>query len=150
MRTQRVDYLADTNLLLRWVKTSDPMHQTAVRAVVTLQQRGDRTHVTPQNLIEYWNVLTRPLARNGFGFTPHDANREITRIESFFRLAPDTLGIYPEWRRLVTAAGVSGVQVHDARLAAVMRVHRLTHILTFNTTDFARYPGISPVHPASL
>jgi len=126
------------------------LHAIAVRAVITLQHRGDRLHVTPQNIVEYWNVLTRPVARNGFGLTPADAHHELAQVEGFFQLAPDTPDIYPEWRRLVVAAGVSGVQVHDARLAAVMRVHGITHILTFNTSDFARYPGITPVHPATL
>ena len=45
----------------------------------------------------------------------------------------------PEWRRLVVNYGVSGVQVHDARLVATMLVHDVTHILTFNTQDFIRY-----------
>jgi hypothetical protein len=40
--------------------------------------------------------------------------------------------------------------VHDARLVAVMRVHSLTHILTFNTTDFIRYPAITVVHPRDV
>jgi predicted nucleic acid-binding protein len=45
--------------------------------------------------------------------------------------------------------GVSGVQVYDARLAAAMIVHNVTHILTFNTSDFARYApeGIVAVDP---
>lgn len=34
----------------------------------------------------------------------------------------------PEWRRLVVNYGVSGVQVHDARLVATMLVHDVTHI----------------------
>jgi len=106
--------------------------------------------MTPQILIEFWNVSTRPVARNGFGLSPTVAAVEIGGVERFFQLAPDTPDIYPEWRRLVVAAGVSGVQVHDARLAAVMRVHGIAHILTFNTPDFARYPGITPVHPATL
>jgi hypothetical protein len=45
---------------------------------------------------------------------------------------------------------VSGVQVHDARIAAAMRVHGVTHLLTLNTGDFTRYPGITAVHPATL
>jgi hypothetical protein len=44
---------------------------------------------------------------------------------------------------------VSGVQVHDARLAAVMRVHGVTHILTFNPGDFARY-GVTAVAPQDV
>ena len=39
------------------------------------------------------------------------------------------------------------MQVHDARLAAAMLAHGLTHILTFNADDFRRYPGIVPITP---
>jgi len=37
---------------------------------------------------------------------------------------------------------VSGVKVHDARIVAAMLVHKISHILTFNTKDFSRYSGI--------
>ncbi|WP_242541132.1 hypothetical protein [Phormidium pseudopriestleyi] len=43
--------------------------------------------------------------------------------------------------------GVRGVNLHDARLVAGMVVHGLTHILTFNTRDFARYGEVTAVHP---
>jgi predicted nucleic acid-binding protein len=43
--------------------------------------------------------------------------------------------------------GVSGVQVHDARLAAAMYVHGVTYILTLNVADFSRFAGLTPLHP---
>lgn len=42
---------------------------------------------------------------------------------------------------------VVGVKVHDARLVAAMHVHGLTHLLTLDDQDFARYPGVTVVHP---
>ncbi len=42
------------------------------------------------------------------------------------------------------------IQVHDARLVAVMNVFGLTHLLTFNVTDFKRYPAIEATHPLTL
>ncbi len=42
------------------------------------------------------------------------------------------------------------VNVHDARLVAAMLVHGLSHILTFNTTEFARYSEITAVHPTAI
>ena len=65
-------------------------------------------------------------------------------------LLPDNEAIYHQWRQLVVTYAVTGVKVHDARLAAAMRVHGVTHLLTLNTSDFERYPGISAVHPGSL
>jgi len=58
--------------------------------------------------------------------------------------------VYPEWRRLVVTHGVSGKKAHDARLVAAMTVNRITHILTFNADDFARYTGINVIDPARL
>jgi predicted nucleic acid-binding protein len=45
---------------------------------------------------------------------------------------------------------VSGKQAHDARIVAAMKVHGVTHLLTFNTDDFKRYTDIAAVHSASI
>jgi hypothetical protein len=55
--------------------------------------------------------------------------------------------VYPECRRLVVYHSVAGVQVHDARIVAVMNVHAATHVLTLNGADFSRYPKITCVGP---
>jgi hypothetical protein len=66
----------------------------------------------------------------------------------------DTHDIYPAWKALVTALGVVGKQVHDARLVAVCHVHRVTHLLTFNTAHFTTMatfgPGVIVVDPANV
>ncbi|BAU07165.1 MULTISPECIES: type II toxin-antitoxin system VapC family toxin [Fischerella] len=101
---------------------------------------------------EFWNVATRPAAKNGLGLTPTYANRLLQIIERLFPLLPDTPAIYSEWRRLVVTYSVSGVQVHDARLVASMKANGVTHILTFNTRDFASYvvEGIVVVDPVTV
>jgi len=43
--------------------------------------------------------------------------------------------------------GVSGKKTHDARLVAAMTIQGIAHILTFNSADFARYPGITAIEP---
>ena len=84
--------------------------------------------------------------------TPTDANRLLLITERLFPLLPDTPAIYPEWRRLVVTYNVLGVQVHDAHLVASMKANNVTHILTFNTTDFTRYAieGILAVDPLTV
>jgi hypothetical protein len=47
---------------------------------------------------------------------------------------------------MLVTHGVSGVQVHDARLVAAMHVYGVKHILTSNGKDFARYTDIEAVH----
>jgi hypothetical protein len=75
-------------------------------------------------------VATRPAPKNGFGLTPAEADRQLRILERIFSLLPDASTGYEEWRRLVVAFSVSGVQVHDARLVATMKVNAVTHILT--------------------
>ena len=143
-------YLADTNILLRLIEPSSPMHASALSALAKLRNAGETVWVTPQNLVEFWNGATRPITANGLGLTPAQADLEMVQIESIFPLAEDNAAIHPEWRKLVALAGVSGAQVHDTRLAAAMRIHGLTHLLTFNVRDFSRFPGIIVVHPDNV
>jgi predicted nucleic acid-binding protein len=147
-----VDWLADTNCLLRFAQRAHPLHAVTRHAVRTLRANGDRPRATVQNYVEFWNVATRPISRNGFGLTPAAADHLLRVIERLFPMLPDAATLYQEWRRLVVAHSVSGVQVHDARLVAAMRASGLTHILTFNTADFARYAseGIVAVDPTTL
>ena len=102
-----------------------------------------------QNISEFWNVVTRPAAVNGLGFSPQFALNEVAKIEQVLTLLPDVPAVYGEWKRLVSTYGVSGAKVHDARLVALMNVHGLRRLLTFNTADFSRY-DIEAIHPSAV
>lgn len=144
-------YLIDTNVLLRSADPNHPMYNDATNAISLLRNQGETLCILPQNLIEFWNVYTRPANKNGLGHTVEEAGEEIRRLKGFFALVGDTASIYDEWERIVLQYQVKGVNVHDARLAAAMLVHRLTHILTFNIEDFNRYAReITVVHPTSV
>jgi hypothetical protein len=99
-------------------------------------------------LYEFWVVATRPLALNGLGFTVNQAAPELARLKRLFPLLLDSPAIYAEWERLVTVHQVAGKNAHDARIVAAMIIHGVTHLLTFNTNDFTRYPGITALDPA--
>ncbi|MDQ3014027.1 MAG: PIN domain nuclease, partial [Acidobacteriota bacterium] len=62
-------YLADTNILLRLAEPGHQMHAEALAALAMLKTKGDTGCVIPQNIIEFWNVATRPTQYNGLGFT---------------------------------------------------------------------------------
>ncbi len=61
----------DTNVLLRSVQPSHPMHDVAARAVAGLLRDGEVLVVTPQIVAKFWNVVTRPIDKNGLGLSPH-------------------------------------------------------------------------------
>jgi predicted nucleic acid-binding protein len=142
--------LVDTNILLRMTRRSDPQHQLVETALSRLASQGTTLHYTHQNIAEFWNAMTRPLARNGLGLTVADAEHEILAVEAGMTLLPDGEAVYREWRRIVLRHNVQGVQVHDARLAATMYVHGVSHVLTLNVTDFKRFTGLTGVHPSEL
>lgn len=137
-------YLLDTNVLVRLANAADPDYEVAAHAVVVLERRNETIHITSQNLIEFRNAATRPAKVNGLGLPPLIAETQAEKFEAAFPLLPDTPAIYPAWKSLVTASGVIGKQVHDARLVAVCHVHGVTHLLTFNTADFSRFTSIVP------
>ncbi len=135
-------HVPDTNVLLRFAYRPDPQHAGVLSAIRKLKNGGNEIYILPQNCVEFWNVCTRPTSRNGFGLSIQQANHSLRLVERIFPLLPDNARVHQEWRKLVLSFGVSGVQVHDARIVAAMLVHQVAHILTFNTLDFARYSSI--------
>jgi predicted nucleic acid-binding protein len=111
---------------------------------------GATLHYSHQNIAELWNAMTRPVARNGFGLTAAEAEREVGAIEAGMSFLPDNEAIYREWRRIIVQHAVSGVQVYDARLVATVLVYGIRHILTLNVTDFSRYQGLIAIHPNNI
>jgi predicted nucleic acid-binding protein len=149
-----VAFLVDTSILVRLANRADTAYPIADRAVVQLHLRGEVLHLTPQNLIEFRNVATRPAAVNGLGLSAAAAEAKAADFEALFPLLPETPDIYAAWKTLVAAAGVLGKRVHDARLVAVCHVHRVAQLLTFNTGHFTPLSGFAPrvivVHPANV
>jgi len=144
------EYLIDSNVLIRWVQPEDSQFQIAKHAIQRIEDAEDMLCYSSQNLGEFWNVLTRPVSRNGYGLSPEGALIRAEQIEAKFRLFSDVPAIHAEWRKLLVSHGISGVQVHDARLVAAMHVHVVKRILTFNTKDFARFADIEAIHPLDL
>jgi predicted nucleic acid-binding protein len=58
---------------------------------------------------------------------------------------PDSLA--RTWLDLVTRYEVKGKQTHDAKIVASMLSLGITHILTLNPQDFARYAEITTITP---
>jgi predicted nucleic acid-binding protein len=125
-----LSYLIDTNVLLRLSKQDDPNHGLVQTAIDALSRRGAKLCYTAENISEFWNVCTRSSKHNGFGLSIAETDARVQAIERIMTLLADSERIYWVWRQLVVRNSVSGVQVHDARLAATMQVHAVTHILT--------------------
>lgn len=146
--------LIDTSILVRLANASDPQHPVAARAVMELHRRSEILHITPQVLIEFRNVATRPKSANGAGLPIPEDEMHVATFETKFPLLAEIPDIYPAWKALVSSLGIIGKQVHDARLVAICHVHGVPHLLTFNLTHFTRMarfgPGVTVVDPATV
>jgi predicted nucleic acid-binding protein len=143
-------YLFDSNILIRWVKPDDHDYPLLNSLIESLIRQGSTLCYTSQNLAEFWNACTRPLERNGYGLTTGEADSRAAAIENTLNFLPDNADVHWEWRRLIVAHQVAGLQVHDARLVAAMHVHGIKRILTFNERDFAPYVDVEAWHPQLL
>ena len=147
-------YLIDTSILVRVADEDDELRQEALSALLELHRRGEVVNITPQVLIEFRSVATRPRDVNGLGLKAQEAAFKASQFENEFTLLVETPGIFSAWKELVQDLGIVGKQVHDARLVSVCHAHGITHLLTFNARHFARMaaygPGLIVVSPEDV
>ena len=139
--------LVDTNVLVRCMVPADPLAPVAREAVRRMGLEGDSLCLATQNLVELWAVATRPVTANGLGLAVSQAAEELRRLQSLMAVVHEKPDTFALWFDLASRVGVAGRQAHDARLAAVMLTNSISRILTFNTYDFVRFPGVTVIHP---
>jgi predicted nucleic acid-binding protein len=145
-----MNYALDTNILARSVEDNHPMNASARDAVEHLVNRQELVCVLAQNLYEFWVIATRPQAQNGLGLSAEETLKHFSRFETVFTLKPDTPAVYAEWKTLVTQHAVMGKPAHDALIAAAMKIHGISHLLTFNTGDFKPFSEITVISPTEI
>lgn len=136
--------LIDTSVLGRLANRADISHPIATTAIARLHRQGEILHIAPQNLIEFRNFATRPVAANGLGLAALTAEGLAATFETAFSLLHENADIFPAWKSIVTGLGIIGKQVHDARLVAICHVNSVTHLLTFNVPHFLRISQFGP------
>lgn len=82
-------FLLDSNILLRVLQPDDPSFPIVTAGIRNLLRERSVPCYTSQNLGEFWNVLTRPANRNGFGLSIEEADLRAEEIESKFELLPE-------------------------------------------------------------
>ena len=128
-------YLVDTNVFL---DDARPNRGSATR-LSTLIQLGHDLVAVPQCIGELWNALTRPASANGIGLSPREPFRQIEDLVQIVPLLPDPSELTEHLLMVCVLAEVRGKQVHDARLAVLVKLHGLSGILTRNGSDFTRF-----------
>ena len=76
-----------------------------------------------------------------------DSARKLRLVERLTEVKSESRAAFEEWKRLIVSYSVRGAQVYDARITAAMNVYGITHLLTFNGSDFKRFRGITILEP---
>jgi predicted nucleic acid-binding protein len=143
-------YLLDTNIILRFADTHSSEYEIINNAIFQILLQGGQCFITPQVLIEFWVVATRPVAVNGLGWTPEETERAVQMLLNQFEWLEETPDIFRLWLSLATTHKISGKRTHDLRIQAVVLAHNISHILTLNPKDFVTVEGITIIHPNSI
>jgi predicted nucleic acid-binding protein len=141
--------LVDTNILLRLMDRQSAFHSSSALAIELLV-RHEQPAICAQIMIEFWAVATRPTEQNGLGLTTVEAESELAEFEKIFEIVPEPPDISSFWKRLALAHQVSGKQAHDTRIAALMMASGISHLLTRNSRDFARFHWLTCLAPEDL
>jgi predicted nucleic acid-binding protein len=146
-----MDYLVDTGVLVRLTEPSDPLHPVIAAVLEELWKSEARLVVSMQNIAEFWAVCTRPKeSRGGLGLSIEQVDRRLRFLEAIITVLPDPPTLYDSWRQIILEHRVTGVQVHDARIAAFIAMQHIEHLLTLNPRDFHRYPWVKLIVPGDL
>jgi predicted nucleic acid-binding protein len=143
-------YLLDTNVVLRLADLESPQNALVTEAIATLLEQQQVCVLISQVLIELWVVATRPVEVNGLGWSIPKTTDEMAQLLDEFPLLDERAEIFSTWQQLVATQSIAGKRAHDARIAAAMLTHGVTHLLTFNTQDFIQVPGITIAAPQSI
>lgn len=143
-------YLADSNILTSLAKAKSSQYTEVRQSLTLLRKSGEIVCIVPQNLIEFWAVATRPISVNGLSLSVEKTSLEVKKFKRYFHFIDDEPNIFSRWEGLAIKHQVSGKNAHDTRLVAAMLEHKITHLLTFNVKDFARFNEITVVDPKSL
>jgi predicted nucleic acid-binding protein len=137
--------LLDSNVLVHAVYTGSPLHEPADRLLTAALRERGRFCISPQNLIEFCAVVTRPRAVEPP--MPLDRARalagHLARSRRLRRIYPKR-GTGLRAVREGEALSLRGTAWYDLYLAQTMRDNGVREIVTEDARDFRRIPFVVP------
>ena len=137
----------DTNILVYAHRADAPFHQPARRCVTTLAE-GRAAWAIPWPCVhEFVGVVTRPRLFD----PPTPLDDALAQVDTWLG-APTVVVLaegseyWPELGAILAAGRIVGPQVHDARIAALCRLHGVRELWTADR-DFTRFDGLVVRNP---
>jgi len=137
----------DSNLLVYAHRRDSPWHVEARRCVAELAE-GRRTWALPWPCVhEFLAIATHP----GIYRPPSTLAEATEQVESWLEspslvLLAEADGYWPALREQLERARAAGPRIHDARVAALCRLHGVVELWTADR-DFGRFPDLRTRNP---
>jgi uncharacterized protein len=137
----------DTNILVHAHREDSPWHADAGACLAGVAEGRAPWAIPWPCLHEFVAIVTHP--RIYAPPTPLAAG--IDQVEAWLEspslvLLGEAEGYWRELRAVLEAGRVAGGQVHDARVAALCRLHGVRELWTADR-DFGRFPGLTVRNP---
>jgi uncharacterized protein len=137
----------DTNILVYAHREDSPWHVLAFNRIAELAE-GRALWAVPWPCIhEFLAIVTHPRIYT----PPTTLAQALDQVEAWLEspsvsVLSETEGYWPELRAMVTTGKAAGGQAHDARVAAICRLHGVRELWTADR-DFGRFAGMKVTNP---
>ena len=137
----------DTNVLVYAHREDSPWHPQAYARLQELAE-GRAVWALPWPCVhEFLAIVTHPRIYA----PPTPLALALDQVEAWLEspglvVLAESENYWPELRQMLIAGLVAGPQVHDARVAALCRLHGVRELWTVDR-DFSRFPGLKVKNP---
>ena len=137
----------DSNILVYAHREDSPWHEIAFARLGEMAEGPGAWAIPWPCLHEFLAIVTHPRIYN----PPSPLDTALAQVEAWLEapglvLLMEMEGYWAELRAMLAAGRVTGSQVHDARVAALCRLHRVEELWSADR-DFSRFPGIKVTNP---
>jgi toxin-antitoxin system PIN domain toxin len=137
----------DTNVLVYAHREDSPWHDVAAARIVELAEGRTPWAIPWPCLHEFLAIVTHPRIYA----PPTPLAAALDQVEAWLEspslvLLSESEEYWPELRATLQDGRVAGAQVHDARIAALCKLHGVQALWTADR-DFGRFPGLTVRNP---
>lgn len=137
----------DTNILVYAHREDSPWHDKAFGCLAALAQDRAAWAIPWPCLHEFLAIVTHPRIYN----PPTPLQTALAQVEAWLEapglvLLAETGSYWRELRAILTAGRISGAPMHDARVAALCRLHGVRELWSADR-DFGRFPALKTRNP---
>ncbi len=137
----------DTNILVYAHRRDSSWHPRASAAVRSLAEARGAWAIPWPCVHEFFSIVTHPRVYA----PPSTFSEAIAQIRAWLQspglvLLAETNAYWPELEAILESSHITGAQVHDARIAALCRLHGVRELWTVDR-DFTRFGDLGTRNP---